>query len=286
MQITIEYKQSVLSTIKQRKSTRTYEQKAISAEDRETLQADLNALSNDKFRFVWFERKSGSGLAERIDTYGVIKGAQVFIVGILNKDAVCHIDAAVQFGYDFEQIILKATELGFGTCWLGGTFIAATFAKGIELKLNEKIVMLSPVGIPAKKKHLISKITSKSANSSTRRPWRELFFDNEITTFLSEEAAGKYADALEMVRLAPSAVNSQPWRVIRSKSGFRFYASSTNYFAPRRGEFLRYNDMGIAMAHFELACQELGLDGKWVFEKQLDNGDPEMEYIRLWKTGK
>jgi nitroreductase len=285
MQISIKYNQSILTTIKQRRSIRTYQQKAISSTDREALQQAANKLGNNLFCFAWFERESSNHFAEWIGTYGVIKGAQAFVVGILCKDAECQKDTAIQFGYEFEQIVLKATELGLGTCWLGGIFNTAIFARGIDIEQNEKIVMLSPVGIPSEKKHLISKITSRAANSSTRKPWRELFFDSEITSSLSEEAAGIYAPALEMVRLAPSAVNSQPWRVIRSGSGFNFYASSTNYFALGRGGFLRYNDIGIAMAHFELACQELGLQGEWVFEKQLDDGDPGLEYIRSWKTG-
>lgn len=285
MQITVEYNQSILATIKQRRSIRTYMKEAIRAEDRNSLQQAANKLGNNLFRFAWFERESRNHFAERIGTYGVIKGAQAFVVGILRKDAGGQKDAAVQFGYEFEQIILKATELGLGTCWLGGIFTARTFARGIDLEQDEKIVMLSPVGIPANKKHLISKITSWTANSSTRKPWRELFFDGEFTTFLQEKVAGKYAPALEMVRLAPSAVNSQPWRVIRSENGFHFYTASTSYFALGRGGFLRYNDMGIAMAHFELACQELGLRGEWVFEKQLDDGvESNLEYIRSWKT--
>ena len=87
MQITVEYNQSILATIKQRKSIRTYEQKEISAKGRETLQQAVNKLGNNLFHFAWFERESRNHFAERIGTYGVIKGAQAFVVGILRKGA-------------------------------------------------------------------------------------------------------------------------------------------------------------------------------------------------------
>lgn len=283
MKIIIENNQSILATIRKRKSIRTYAQKPITDGDRKILQHVMRELENERFRFEWFERETGNHFTERIGTYGVIKGAQAFLIGILHKNSEDQKDTAIQFGYAFEQIILKATELGLGTCWLGGTFIAAVFEKDINIEQNEKIMMLSPVGIPAEKKHLISKLTSLTANSSTRKLWQDLFFDKETKSYLSIESAGKYAPALEMVRLAPSAVNSQPWRIMKSESAFHFYVAPTHYYAVGKESFLHYNDIGIAMLHFELTCRALGLAGTWVLEKRLNSENLEMEYIRSWK---
>ena len=41
--------------------------------------------------------------------------------------------------------------------------------------------------------------------------------------------------------------------------------------------------MGIALAHFELACQELGLKGKWIADQRFGDIDPDLEYIKTWK---
>ena len=283
MQTMIEFEQLIQPTIKQRRSVRTYKQIPIEEKQRKLLQQAASKLGNEFFRFAWFERESSNHLAEWIGTYGVIKGAWAFLAGIIQKDATDQKETAIQFGYAFEQIILKATEMGLGTCWLGGTFIPAVFAQSVELGQGEKIVMLTPIGTPAAEKNFISKISSKSANSSTRKPWRELFFDGGLSTALSEVKAGEYAPMLEMVRLAPSAVNSQPWRVIRSESEYHFYAEATNYFSLGKGGFLRYNDLGIAMAHFELTCRELNLGGGWILDNQFDTLGSDFEYIRTWK---
>jgi nitroreductase len=88
-----------------------------------------------------------------------------------------------------------------------------------------------------------------------------------------------------MVRLAPSAVNSQPWRVVMDGRSFHFYAAPTRYYIFGKSDFLRSNDLGIAMAHFALACRELGLDGKWVRETRAQESEPHLEYMLTCRNG-
>ena len=55
---------------------------------------------------------------KRLGTYGFIKGATGFIVGAVRQAP----NDLEDYGYLREQVILYATGLGLGTCWLGGTF--------------------------------------------------------------------------------------------------------------------------------------------------------------------
>ena len=55
----------------------------------------------------------------------------------------------------------------------------------------------------------------KGVKADERLPFEELFFDGSFDKTLSKEKAGRWLDALEMVRLALLAVNKQPWRVVR-----------------------------------------------------------------------
>mgnify|MGYP006982828216 CR=1 FL=1 len=42
-------------------------------------------------------------------------------------------------------------------------------------------------------------------------------------------------------------------------------------------------DMGIAMCHFELTCNELGIKGKWVVEEpEIKNLPARTEYLVTW----
>jgi nitroreductase len=53
-----------------------------------------------------------------------------------------------------------------------------------------------------------------AAGSATRYAFPELFFDAKRNAPITEEAAGKFLAILEAVRLGPSAINKQPWRIV------------------------------------------------------------------------
>ncbi len=263
MSLQIPFDKPITKIIRARHSVRTYQPFPIPDEEKQNLINSLQVISRDGLRYAWFERKPGDTLVERLGTYGVIKGTHTFMVGVLPKGGKNDKNLAVRFGYQFEQVILKATELGLGTCWLGGTFNPATYAKEIGLQDDEKIVMVSPVGFAKDSKHFVDEVFVQAADSSSRLPWDSLFFATYLEEPLTETDAGEFAQPLEMVRLAPSAVNTQPWRVIRDTRGFHFYGMDIRYYGIRRIDFLRNNDMGIALSHFALACRELELNGGW-----------------------
>jgi hypothetical protein len=109
-----------------------------------------------------------------------------------------------------------------------------------------------------------------------------------MTTPLTREAAGRYADVLDMVRLAPSASNKQPWRIVRDEAGAAFHL----YLEPlksyqRTMKLLRLAnlqrvDMGIAICHFELTALELGLKGRWKRVDARDRNSGAVSYIASW----
>lgn len=93
-----------------------------------------------------------------------------------------------------------------------------------------------------------------------------------------------------MLRLAPSASNHQPWRVVQDGGCFHFYFQCTPGHGPGSPAFVLLNiadlqrvDMGIAMCHFELTAREFGLIGQWE-RRKMDlaklSGTPE--YIVTW----
>jgi hypothetical protein len=117
-------------------------------------------------------------------------------------------------------------------------------------------------------------------------PSERLFFDGRFGAALSSQTAGAYAVPVEMVRLGPSASNRQPWRIIKDGAGWHFYLKRTPGYGKRRlvtTADLQRMDMGIAMSHFELTAQELGLAGHWVVqEPAIPKPDNLTEYIISW----
>ena len=77
----------------------------------------------------------------------------------------------------------------------------------------------------------------------------------EALTAKAEELGIK--TALEAVRLAPSAVNKQPWRVVVTENAAHFYEKKDKGYD--NGTYdLQKADLGIALYHFENQCREEG----------------------------
>ncbi len=211
-------------------------------------------------------------------SYGVIKGARDYIVGVVQQSERDLED----FGFLFEKIILLATEMGLGTCWMGGTFNRSSFADRVELKPDEILPAVSPVGYRAGRRTMVDSMFRFGAKSKMRKKWGELFFDGDFSTAL-DKGGDDYSIPIEMVRLAPSASNNQPWRIVRNVEGYHFFLQrSKNYDRLFRVDLQRI-DMGIAMCHFELAASEEGLGGKWSIEDVAVGDLPDRtEYVASW----
>ncbi len=213
-----------------------------------------------------------------LGTYGVIKGAALFIVGAVKKGP----RAMEDFGYGMERNILFATALGLGTCWLGGTLNRAGFARKIGLTKDELMPAISPVGYPAGKRSLTDRAFRFMAKSGMRKPWEELFFDEKPGNPLVKERAGSLGEALEALRIGPSASNRQPWRVVREGAAFHFFLQRTPGYDRMTGEIrLQEVDMGIALCHFELAAMASGIRGIWQESRPVFDPGP-LEYVVTW----
>ncbi len=219
----------------------------------------------------------------KLGTYVIIKGASTYILGIMKKSLGDDREMSSRFGYSFEEIILKATGLGLGTCWMAGTFNKKHVEDLLSVSDDEQIVMIAPIGYE-KEKSVTEKISRFFAKSDKRKSWDELFFHGDFNSPLSLSNEDKYKDALEMLRLAPSAVNLQPWRIVKSGEGYDFYSvkSKMSDKANKKIDVV-YNDIGIAKYHFEQSLAEDGISGAW-FKKESNIIDSEMyDYVCTWK---
>ena len=260
----------VTELIQTRFSCRTYQNKPIAAHIADTL-AEFNSSlppaplwNKTRFELVSATEEQNKAL-RGLGTYGFIKGATAYIIGAIHQDE----KGLEDFGYQMELLILKATQLGLGTCWLGGTFTKSSFAKKIDLEKDEIIPAVTSLGYIAEQPRWVDGKIREAAKSDQRFPWEKLFFQNNFESPLTKEAADDYAMPLEMLRLAPSASNRQPWRIISDGKKWHFYLRrtrnyrSSNYARMLKMADLQRIDIGIAMLHFELSVRESGLLGDW-----------------------
>ena len=288
----LSFSKPVAELIQKRYSCRTYLKQPIDKITRQLLRdyaaAQQTGPLGGQARFELVAGRDDD-LAELkgLGTYGFIKGATGFIVGATSADAK-HLE---DFGFLMEKIILYATDLNLGTCWLGGTFTKTSFSRKIAVKEGELVPSVAATGYISSKPRRIEKLFRRDTNTDRRRAWSELFFNNRFDLPLNHQQADSYAMALNMVRLAPSASNKQPWRVVKDGSRWHFYLQRNARYRDRRlvkistVADLQRIDIGIAMCHFELSARELGLQGTWlVDEPPINKPDDLTEYTASWQA--
>ncbi|GHT73051.1 nitroreductase [Bacteroidia bacterium] len=263
----------ITEAIQQRRSVRTYTGEPLNSEHIAQIQqfiSQTHAPFGAKAR-IELIRSQSSGEPIKLGTYGWVKGAADYLALIYEDSPFAETAAA----YWFEQVVLFCTSLGLGTCWLGGSFSRGDFKKQISLQSNEKLKIVSPIGYPSDKKRwfLEQVVVNAEKNHASRKPFGELFFDNDFSRPLTEAQAGIFAIPLEMVRLSPSANNKQERRAVLENNTVHFYK------IPYMG--FDTIDIGIALCHFEQTCKELNISGKFAVLKNYPQTN-SAKYVISW----
>ncbi|MCK5849097.1 MAG: hypothetical protein KAH01_07885 [Caldisericia bacterium] len=249
----MKFSKPISELIRERHSSRNYSNENLTITEVEKIQNELLKYNSNNYFFKLVKEK---------------KSNMDYLLGIITNKHFSNI----QFGYTFEIVVLFCTDLGLGTCWTG-LFNKMAFSSCLDKKTFQKIGFISPVGYS-------EDFTSKKG----RKPWSELFF-NEKNQPLNKNDVQTYHEAIEMVRLAPSGMNLQPWRIIYYKNKYHFFVERKKGIVALAFKTLAIDiqlvDMGIAMCHFELYANENGLIGKWSKESSINHPD-DWQYINTW----
>ena len=249
--------------IRSRKSVRSFDERPLSAEDKENLSTYVETISNPfgiPVRFVLLDAEE-YGLSSP-----VLTGESLYAAGLVAKGPC----ADVAFGFSFEKLVLHAWSLGIGTTWIGGTMKRELFEQAAGLAEGEMMPCITPLGYPAKKRSLRESMMRKGVGADVRMPPDKLFFDAAWGTPLDLSAQEETGELLEMVRWAPSAVNRQPWRIIAADGAFHFYEKQDRGYVSEKTGDLQKVDLGIALCHFMTGLEALGKDAEMVIR------DPEI----------
>ena len=267
---------NTLEVIRSRRSVRTFDETPLREEDAREIMSFAEKVENPyDLPITW---KLLDGKKEGLSS-PVIVGTKTYIAGKMRRAP--HAEEA--FGYTFEKVVLLAESLGVGTTWIGGTMNRSAFERAVGLTDGEVMPCVSPLGYAAAKLSMRESLMRKKIKADSRMEFGELFFDGVPRTPLTPEKAGSLAEVLEAVRLAPSAVNKQPWRVILNGGKAHFYEKHSGGYVSDDGWDIQKIDLGIALCHFEAAAKACGVEAAFVIE------DPELlveagwEYIASFK---
>jgi nitroreductase len=234
-----------------RRSRRTFSAKPVENEKLDRLRTvcrDFRPFPGARAELVisWPEHVF-KGLIGR---YGRVNGAPHYIAFISDMDVA---QAQEATGYMGEGIILEATCLGLGTCWVAGFYRPEAVRRDLQVSANDRVLSVTPVGYPVFEKDVSERLLEGLAGSRHRKPLSRLVIEGN--------PSGWTEGALEAARLAPSARNRQPWR-FRVADGA---VTVTEDGKPSLSSISKRLDCGIAMLHLELGARAAGVTGRWAF---------------------
>ena len=185
-----------------------------------------------------------------VGSYGKVTGSPHLLVFIADERGSF---PDQHIGFTGEGAILEATRLGLDTCWIGGFFSAEKVRRVVDLAEGERVYSVSPLGYASQSPSTIEKAMRGMAGAKKRKCVEELAPGIDGTWPQWAVAA------VETARLAPSAVNRQPWR-FRLEDGGLVVAQDSAFETPKVTKRL---DCGIAMLHVEIGALASGMLGAW-----------------------
>jgi nitroreductase len=247
----------VRTAIRVRVSTRRYADRLV---DRPVLDRLLAAGANCarltepsvRLALVSGREEVGRILARYAGVYGLVQGAPYLLVGLIPTDSE---QVRLDLGYVLEQVVLEATRLGLGTCWMTGSYRPLEAATQLGVGPEEEVAAAVALGIPRLDPlaRLHDGAVRRIAAGHRRLPLGRLVYDGQWgQAWTAEGADPALVEVLECARLAPSAKNRQPWRFVVGAGRL-----SLALVAPAP------IDAGIVMSHVTLARADLGCPGRW-----------------------
>jgi nitroreductase len=179
-----------------------------------------------------------------VGSYGKIRGATAILVLLAPADSGNR--GQLEAGHLGEQYVLAATALGIASCWVGGTFNYKALMTRFSIAPDEAVVSIIALGYPKVGKDAFAAVLH------TFVPRKNL---SQIAAPNLLRGSPWLRAALEAVRIAPSAVNLQPWHFSGTEEQV--------VLKPTRKTAFTHIDLGIAMLHFALAAEHAGINGQW-----------------------
>ena len=133
-------------------------------------------------------------------------------------------DGLLNAGFMYQQLDLYAQSIGLGTCWVGLGSLTGEESVPEGMKLAVMMAIGLPDGVPE------------------RAP---ADFKRKAMTEISDQPDAR----LEVLRLAPSATNSQPWFVAHDGETLHFYREALGRIKRRTHGRMNKIEMGIGLCH-------------------------------------
>jgi nitroreductase len=245
-----------------RRSCRSFQTRKMTQGDREELlrSVDLHSsaatFGNEKVRFEF--------ISAPLTVWPTVNASE-FLVAIAPREY--NRLAVIDVGRTLQKIVMDATRMGLGTCWIGPGADHASIMKDLGDRFDpdkDHIICVCAVGYRSRYIPLFIRIFN--AQFHNRLPLSSLFFtapDFKTPLDLEADPFNRFGRNFEICQWAPSSYNGQTTRCTAGYEGmvndlrlarFDFYTSiASRYYAPVA--------LGIWCANWEMGCEALGIQG-------------------------
>lgn len=265
-----------------RRSCRSFQIRKLTRPDFNELMESIRVHSNEikigdtPIRFEY--------ISSPLTVWPVVNATE-FIIAIAPKDY--DRVAIIDIGRSLQKIVMDATRMGLGTCWIGPGADHNSIIQSLENQFDcdkDQIICICAVGYKSKYIPLFLRIFTAQVNK--RLPFEELFFSD---TKLLEPAdldspnLKRFGRNYEICQWAPSSFNGQTTRLSTrtQKAGkvisFDFYTTTTSrYYAPIA--------VGIWCSNWELGSEAQNINGHFeILTEEERNVDREKSNLRFSK---
>ena len=190
--------------IEKRRSRRSFESRPLEASDVTHLQSVCKDFVPFPYsRSVLVTASPENVFKGAVGPYGKIRGAPAFIAFIGNIE---NPNVQEQVGYMGEGIVLEAEAINISTCWVA-LFRSKVVESLIKLGNNEQVIAITAVGYAKTQQSIEERLMTGFGWTHKRKSLTDLVIGSD-----GVEYPEWVLSALNSARLAPSAVNRQPWR--------------------------------------------------------------------------
>lgn len=259
-----------IDLIMARHSCRSFQRRKLTDEHKEKLLRLIEHYAKDAL----FDKPIRLEFTSSPLTVWPAVNTQQFIVALTSTEYSKY--AIMNVGRALEKVVIQAQgSMGLATCWIGPGADHTTIIQKLGIDPTKyHPICICAIGYSSRFLPLMLRIFNH-VTSKTRRPLDQLFYlDPKCTVPLDiqvDPAFFKMRPASEACRWAPSSYNSQTTRgVVVLEDGCW---TRLDFYRAKKSKYYATVALGIWQAHWEMACTELGIKGRFEVNKGLESNE-------------
>ena len=248
-----------------RRSVRRYERTPLDEATLDRVRAIIAGVHPlvpaQRYQVLLRTTAPGEDLVAALGGYGRIVNPPHYLVPFLVGDE----HPLEDLGYRAEQIAVRLTQMGLGSCYLAclGRQRAVRARFGLPERARIGALLIFGWASGALAGRAVNRLLRAAVRATRRLPVERIFFRETFDN--PGPPPEDLAPLIEAARHAPSAVNTQPWRFLWHQGELHLFVRRRNLqYGTRAGAALRLYDGGICMANVSLALEALGMQGRWL----------------------